>query len=100
MTFELAHVINYIKEQESHMASTKDISSQPAASNVQEDEKLTRSLRSMSSFLTLGAWLGILAGIFMIWSMVAYKLGFSALFSIIISFASAAALFRCSRLLE
>ena len=64
------------------------------------DEKSIRSLRSLSSFITLGAWLGILAGIFLIWSMIAYKWGSSALVSIVLSFAMAGALFWCGRLLD
>lgn len=64
------------------------------------DEKLIRSLRSLASFIALGAWLGILAGIFLVWSMIAYKWGISAVVSIVLSFAISGALFWCSRLLE
>jgi len=82
------------------MANTKRISAQVTENKAQEDEKTLRSLRSLGSFITLGAWAGVLGGIFLIWSTLAYKWGLSALVGIIISFASAGALFWCDRLLQ
>jgi hypothetical protein len=100
MTIELAHAITYIKDQESHMTSTKGIPAQVAQNKVQEDEKSLKSLRSLGSFITLGAWSGVLVGLFLIWSMIAYKWGIFAWISIIVSFATAGALFWCDRLLQ
>jgi hypothetical protein len=82
------------------MANTKNISAQATETKVQEDEKSLKSLRSLGSFITLGAWAGVLGGLFLIWSMIAYKWGAWAWFGIILSFASAAALFWCDRLLQ
>ena len=82
------------------MANTKRISAQATETKVQEDEKTLRSLRSLGSIITLGAWAGVLAGIFLIWSTIAYKWGFSALVGILLSFGSAGALFWCDRLLQ
>jgi len=44
------------------MASTKRSSAQATETRAQEDEKSLRSLRSLGSFITLGAWAGVLAG--------------------------------------
>ncbi len=64
------------------------------------DEKVIRSLQSLASFIALGAWLGILAGIFLIWSMISYRWGISAIVSIVLVFAISGVLFWCSKLLE
>ena len=82
------------------MASTENISAQASEMKVQEDAKSLKSLRSLGSFITLGAWAGVLSGLFLIWSMIAYKWGGWAWFGIILSFASAGALFWCDRLLQ
>ena len=82
------------------MASIKSISAQGTQTQVPEDEKSLRSLRSLGSFITLGAWAGVLGGIFLLWSMIAYKWGIFAVVGIIISFATAGALFWCDRLLQ
>jgi|ERR671924_1344354 hypothetical protein len=82
------------------MASTKSISAQGTENKVPEDEKSLRSLRSLGSFITLGAWAGVLGGLFLLWSMIAYKWGGFAVVGIILSFATAGALFWCDRLLQ
>ena len=82
------------------MANAKHISAQATDAKVPEDEKTLKSLRSLGSFITLGAWAGVLGGLFLIWSTIAYKWGAWAWFGIIISFASAGALFWCDRLLQ
>jgi hypothetical protein len=82
------------------MATTEPTPQQSPTSKIQEDEKSIKSLRSLTSFITLVAWVNVLVGIYLIWVMVAYHLGISTLVSIILSFAIAGTLFWCDRLLE
>ena len=82
------------------MTNTSGISPQPATNKMQEDRKTIRSLQSLSSIITLGAWLSILTGIVLIWMMVASNLGFFVLVGVILAFVSGAGLFWCDRLLQ
>jgi len=82
------------------MATKKSTPPQSVAKKISKEEKSIKSLRSLSSIIALGAGLNLLAGLFLIWSMLAYHMGVSALINIILSFAIAGTLYWCSRLLD
>ena len=81
------------------MTTTKQAPQPSTTSKIQEDEKSIKSLRSLTSIITLGAWLSMLAGIYLVWSFVAYHFGIFTLVSAILSFVMGGLLFWCDRLL-